>query len=58
MQYNIHVYKISEKLYRVRNIEKGTVKDVWIAFGKIKKPENIFNALTPTEEMAVEMELF
>ena len=58
MNSKIHVYKISEKLYRVRNEERNTVKDVWISFGEIVPAENPHNILTPTEQMAVEMELF
>ena len=55
---NIYVYKISDKLYRVRNKEKDTVKDVWVSFGKIVPSENLYDVLTPTEQMAIEMELF
>lgn len=49
-------YKISKKLYRVR-CDNGKVKDVWIAFGKIKPPTNPYNTLTETEKQLVEKEL-
>jgi hypothetical protein len=55
---NLHVYKISERLYRIRNIKKDTVKDCWIKNGEIQIPANIHNTLTPTERQAVEMEIF
>lgn len=52
----MRIVEISKKLYRVYNA--GKVKDVWIDNGKIKPPENPYNILTPTEEQAVEMEIF
>lgn len=55
---SIHVYKISDTLYRVRNKEKGTVKDVWVSEGNVVFPENKENILTPIEQTAIEMELF
>ena len=58
MASNIHVYKISDRLYRVRNKERNTVKDVWISFGEIVPPDNPYNTLTTTEQMAIDMELF
>lgn len=58
MKSNIHVYKISDKLYRVLNKQKKTVKDCWILNGEIQINENIHHVLTPTEMMALEMELF
>ena len=55
---NIYVYKIHDKLYRIRNKKRNTVKDVWIEFGEPKYPINVYNILTPTEQQAIEMELF
>lgn len=58
MNKNLYIYKISDRLYRIVNKERGTNKDVWISFGKIVPADNPCNILTPTEEMAVEMEIF
>ena len=55
---NIKVYKITDRLYRVVNFKMKTNKDIWIEFGKPKYPTNNYNILTPTEQQAVEMELF
>ena len=54
---NLYVYKISERLYRIRNVKMNTVKDCWIKNGKIQIPTNIHNTLTPTEEQAIEIEI-
>ena len=50
------IIKISDSLYRVYN--KGKCKDVWVENGIRKFPDNPHNILTPTEEMAIDMELF
>jgi hypothetical protein len=52
----MRIAKISDRLYRVYN--NGKVKDVWIEDGEIKAPENKENILTPTETLAIEMEIF
>lgn len=51
----MRIYKIHPSLYRVSN--NGKVKDVKVAFGKIKEPENPYNILTETEKQQVELEL-
>lgn len=51
----ITAYKISDKLYRVKN-PRGVVKDVWITpSGNIKTPNNQHDILTETEKQAVEL---
>lgn len=52
----IHVYKISDSLYRVKN-PRGITKDVWIDYGRIKEPTNQYDILTETERQLVELEL-
>ncbi len=55
---NIYIYKVHNGLYRLRNLEKGTIKDVKVEFGNIVPPENNYNILTPTEQRDMEIELF
>jgi hypothetical protein len=52
----VRIVKISERLYRVYN--NGTYKDVWVENGEIQYPENPHNLLKPTEEQAVQIEIF
>ena len=50
------IIKFSETLYRVYN--NGKVKDCWIKDGEIQIHENKHHALTPTEMLAIEIEIF
>jgi len=52
MSSKIIAYKISDKLYRVKN-PRGVVKDVWILKNKIQEPTNQYNILTDTEKEIV-----
>ena len=52
----MRIIKINDRLYRIHN--NGIYKDVWIEHGQIKHPVNPHNFLTPTEQQAIEMEIF
>lgn len=55
---NIYIYKVHEGLYRVRNNEKKTTKDVRVVDGKVLPTENDYNILTPLEQRDMDIELF